>query len=80
MEHVFELPNKPLDSDKFKLKTGWLLFTNDASDLIISGDCDKAEAEAALNAHDGTMPELTISEKLALVGLSIEEIKAALLL
>jgi len=80
MEHVFELPNKPLDSDKFKLETGWLLFTNDAGELVISGDCTKTQAQAALTAHNGTRPELTISEKLASVGLSIDELKAALLL
>jgi hypothetical protein len=78
MEHIFKIPNKALSSDKFRLETGWELFTNDAGDLIISGDCDKAEAEAALNAHDGTMPELTISEKLASVGLSIDDLKVAL--
>lgn len=78
MEHFFKIPNKALNSDKFRLETGWELFTNDAGDLIVSGDCDKAEAEAALNAHDGTMPEPTIVEKLASVGLSLDDLKVAL--
>jgi hypothetical protein len=78
MEHFFKIPNKPLDSDKFKLETGWQLFTNDAGDLIISGDCTKAQAQAALTSHDGTRSELTISEKLASVGLSIDDLKVAL--
>jgi len=78
MEHTFKIPNKPLDSDKFRLETGWELFTNDAGDLIISGDCTKDQAQAALTAHDGTTPELTINEKLASVGLSIDDLKVAL--
>ena len=78
MEHIFDLPNKALNSDKFHNETGWILFTNDTGKLIISGDCTKAQAEAALTAHDGTTPEPTIAEKLASVGLSIDDLKAAL--
>ncbi len=78
MEHIFKIPNKPLDSDKFNLETGWLLFTNEANELVISGDCTKAQAQAALTAHDGTRPELTINEKLSSVGLSIDDLKVAL--
>jgi hypothetical protein len=78
MEHVFQIPNKPLNSDKFLQETGWNLFTNDAGDLIITGDCTKAQAQAALTAHNGITPEPTVVEKLASVGLSIDDLKAAL--
>jgi hypothetical protein len=41
---------------------------------------DQEQAEAVISAHNGTQiaPEPTIAEKLAIVGLSIEELKAAL--
>jgi hypothetical protein len=78
MEHVFQIPNKALNSDMFFNETGWNLFTNDAGNLIVSGDCTKAQAQAALTAHNGTTPELTVVEKLASVGLSIDDLKAAL--
>lgn len=77
MEHSFNIPSKALNTDVFKSETGWDLFIRD-NQLIISGDCTKAEAEAALEAHDGSIPELTITEKLASVGLSIDDLKAAL--
>ena len=48
--------------------------------LIIGGDLTEAEAAAGLAAHIPTpTPELTIADKLALVGLSIDELKTALL-
>lgn len=77
MEHIFSIPSKALSTDKFFIETGWQLFIRDEQ-LIISGDCTKAEAQAALDAHDGTTPEPTIAEKLASVGLSIDDLKAAL--
>ena len=56
--------------------------------VIVSGDDlildiaakDKAKAEAIVSAHNGTTvaPEPTIQEKLATVGLSINDLKAAL--
>lgn len=44
-------------------------------------DKDKAKAAAVIAAHNGNTvaPELTIAEKLASVGLSLEELKTALL-
>ena len=77
MEHLFDMPTKPLNADIFKDETGFDLFIRDGF-LIVSGDCTKAEAQAALDAHDGTTPEPTISEKLASVGLSIDDLKVAL--
>lgn len=46
---------------------------------IVSGDSKKAEAVIA--AHNGSTiaTELSLSDKLATVGLSLEELKAALL-
>jgi hypothetical protein len=43
-------------------------------------ETDKTKATPIVGAHDGTTvaPEPTIAEKLASVGLSIEELKAAL--
>jgi hypothetical protein len=77
MRHEFSIPSKPLNSTKFRDETGFDLYIID-DQLIISGDCTKAQAQAALTAHDGTRPELTISEKLASVGLSVDDLKAAL--
>jgi hypothetical protein len=77
MEHTFDIPNKPLSSIIFKDETGYELFIRDGV-LIVSGDCTKAQAEAALEAHDGSTPEPTISEKLASVGLSLDDLKVAL--
>jgi len=77
MEHTFTIPNKALNSTKFKDETGFDLFIR-GNELFISGDCTKAKAQAALDAHDGTTPEPTIAEKLASVGLSVDDLKAAL--
>lgn len=43
-------------------------------------EIDEQKAEIVVSAHNGTLiaPEPTIDEKLASVGLSIEELKAAL--
>ena len=47
--------------------------------LVIGGDLTEAEASAGLAAHTPTPPtELTVAEKLASVGLSVNELKAAL--
>jgi hypothetical protein len=77
MEHSFSIPNKSLNSLKFKDETGLDLFIREDV-LFISGDCTKAQAEAALEAHDGSTTEATISEKSESVGLSIDDLKVAL--
>jgi hypothetical protein len=47
--------------------------------LVIVGDLTKAQAEAGLAAHkEKPKTESTINEKLASVGLSIDDLKAAL--
>lgn len=77
MEHKISTPSKPINSLKFIEETGLSIFVRE-DEWFISGDCTKAQAEAALAAHDGTVPELTVAEKLASVGLSIDDLKAAL--
>lgn len=47
--------------------------------LIIAGDITEAKAKAGIAAHvPAPTPEPTIDEKLASVGLSIDDLKAAL--
>ena len=78
MEHKMNKPNKPLHSTIFRDETGWELYTT-GDDLFISGDCTKAQAEAALAAHNPPEPtEPTLDDKLASVGLSVADLKAAL--
>ena len=78
MEHKMNKPNKPLHSTIFREETGWELYTN-GDDLYISGDCTKSDAEAALAAHNPPAPtEPTVAEKLASVGLSVDDLKSVL--
>lgn len=78
MKHKMTKPNKPLHSTIFRNETGWELYTT-GDDLFIFGDCTKAEAEAALAAHNPPAPtEPTVADKLASVGLSVTDLKAAL--
>ncbi len=78
MEHKMTKPNKALHSTIFKDETGFDLYTIEG-ELFISGDCTKAQAEAALAAHNPPAPtEPTVADKLASVGLSIDDLKAAL--
>ena len=78
MEHLFQMPNKRLDSDIFKSETGFDLYQK-GEDLVVSGFSTREEAEAALTAHNPPAPtEPTVIEKLASVGLTLEELKAAL--
>jgi hypothetical protein len=48
--------------------------------LLDIAESDTAKAESIITAHNGTIvvPEPTIAEKLASVGLSLEELKTAL--
>ena len=77
-EHIFDIPNKALSTEKFRAETGWDLYTLDGNKLAISGDCTEAQAKTALDAHDGSIPERSITEKLASVGLSLDDLKVAL--
>lgn len=77
MEHKISTPTKLINSLKFIEETGLSIFVREG-EWFISGDCTKEQALAALEAHNGTTPELTIAEKLASVGLSVDDLKAAL--
>lgn len=62
---------------KDELKAEDVFIREDA--LIVVGDFSKSEAESIIARHKPIAPkEPTIEEKLASVGLSIEELKAAL--
>ena len=78
MEHKVKNPNKITNSDVFKEETGCDLFAREDG-FYVSGDITAAEAQAFLDAHNPPAPsERTIAEKLASVGLSIDDLKAAL--
>ena len=77
MEHTFAIPNKATSSTIFKDETGFDMYIRDGL-IVISGDLDEVKAKELLDAHDGTTTEPTIGEKLASVGLSIDDFKAAL--
>ena len=51
MQHLFNMPTKPLNAEIFKDETGLDLYQREDK-LVISGDCTQAEAEAALAAHN----------------------------
>jgi len=78
MEHKISNPNKPVNSAIFYNETGCTLFIRD-EEWFISGEVTAQEAKALLEAHNPPAPtEPTVAEKLALVGLSIDDLKAAL--
>jgi hypothetical protein len=78
MEHKLKNPNKPVNSEIFRNETGCDLFIRD-DNWFVSGDVSAEQAQALLDAHNPTPPsEPTIAEKLASVGLSVDELKAAL--
>lgn len=51
MEHKLPTPNKSLNSSIFFQETGFYLQMRDG-ELYVVGDCTKAQAEAALAAHN----------------------------
>jgi hypothetical protein len=78
MIHTFAIPDKNLNTDIFFKDTGWDLYILEGQ-LCISGDCTKKQAQDALDAHNPpAIKEPTVEEKLASVGLSIDDLKAAL--
>lgn len=71
-------PNKPLNSNVFYEETGCNLFIQN-DELFISGDITAEQAQAMLDAHNPPTPtEPTVADKLASVGLSVADLKAAL--
>jgi hypothetical protein len=78
MEHKISNPNKPVNSAIFYEETGCSLFIRD-DEWFISGNVTTQKANALLEAHNPPAPtEPTIEEKLASVGLSVDDLKAAL--
>jgi hypothetical protein len=78
MEHKIANPNKPVNSAIFYEETGCtLVIRND--EWFVIGDVTVEEANNLIASHNPPIPtEPTIADKLASVGLSIEELKAAL--
>jgi hypothetical protein len=71
-------PNKYVDSVSLEKESGFHLF-HDGDKTFMQGEGTKEQALAALEAHNPPPPsEPTVEEKLASVGLSIEDLKAAL--
>lgn len=78
MEHKVDFPNKPLNSEIFYNENGFGLVINNG-ELFVIGAKSQKEADDALKAHNPPAPtEPTIAEKLASVGLSVDDLKAAL--
>lgn len=73
-----ENPNKYVDSILLEKESGFHLYHHEGK-TFMQGEGTEQEALAALEAHNPIQPsELDISQKLASVGLSVEELKIAL--
>jgi hypothetical protein len=71
-------PDKPLNSNLFYEETKCNLFIQN-DELYVSGDVTAEQAQAMLDAHNPPAPtEPTVADKLASVGLSVADLKAAL--
>jgi len=78
MEFKIKTPNKPTNSLIFFEETGCQLFTKDDG-FYVSGVDSQGQADALIAAHNPPEPqEPTVQEKLASVGLSVDDLKAAL--
>jgi hypothetical protein len=78
MEYKVNKPNKYTDSVIFTNDTGCNLFVRN-DDWYVSGEITQAKAQELLDAHNPSKPStVTIEQKLASVGLSIDDLKAAL--
>lgn len=78
MEYIVNNPNKPTNSITFFDETGCNLFVRDGQ-FIVSGAKSQEDADKLIAAHIAPeIKEPTVSEKLASVGLSIDDLKAAL--
>jgi len=78
MEIKIFKPTKPVNSFNFYNETGFNLFQK-GDDFYLSGEATEQELLNAYAAHNPPAPqEPTVAEKLASVGLSIEELKTEL--
>lgn len=77
MEFEISAQEKTLNSEIFFAQTGCHLYTRDGI-LYIYGCQSKNEAEALIAAHNSTPPaEPTVADKLASVGLNLDNLKIA---
>jgi len=71
-------PTKYANSYEFEKNTGFA-FIQRGDEYFLIGDATEQELLAAFAAHNPTPPsEPTLAEKLASVGLSVDDLKAAL--
>jgi len=75
MQHNFGTPNKPMNSESFRNATGWDLYIRE-NELIISGECTKAQAKAALDAHNPPDPKFAADTRAALKASAIAKLVA----
>jgi len=79
MEIKITKRNKYADSKLFREETDYSYFVRD-EEYFLSGDATEQELLNAFAAHNPITPtEPTVQEKLASVGLSLDELKAAIL-
>ncbi len=77
-EFKITTPQKPTNSNTFLAETGFNLYTKDDG-FYVSGCETQKEADDAIDAHNAPVEtEPTLDEKLASVGLSVADLKAAL--
>lgn len=78
MEIKIAKPTKYADSNLFEQETGYAFIQRDEEFFLI-GDASEKELIDAFAAHNPSAPiDQTIDEKLASVGLSINDLKSAL--
>jgi hypothetical protein len=78
MEYIITNPNKPTNSVLFFESTGCNLFVRD-DQFVVCGANSQEHAEELIAAHNPPAPtEPTVADKLASVGLSLEELREAL--
>ena len=78
MEHKIEKPSKFVDSLIFKDETGCDLFIRDEN-WYISGEITAEQAQNLLDNHNPQKPqEQSVLEKLNTLGLTVDDLKAAL--
>jgi len=76
--HTFPIPAK-INGDQLQSELGAKFVYLSDKDLVIDSEKNRAEIEAIIAAHNPVEPtEPTIADKLASVGLSIDDLKAAL--
>ena len=79
MEFQISKPDKPLNSQIFAQENPGCFLYQSGDDFYISGVETQEEANKLLAAHNPPAPkEPTVAEKLASVGLSLDDLKEAL--